>query len=591
MRDVIIVGAGAGGPVVAAELAGRGLDVLLLEAGAHATRPADVWSHFEDDANNPLTGYFRFGPSARSERAWFRELPQNSFIWQSAGVGGTTLHYYGNCPRPYPGAFAGYDQPDKGAYDTAHLFPFTYRELVPYLEWIEAVLPVQTAALGTKEVVFLGGAETHGIPLQKTKDTVGFAYRPQENAILQPGGNAGLTTDSAQLRYPLATGCTMCGHCFQGCVQPIAAPRNLIAKRSTANSYVPMALTADAWAAQGEAITLIPDAYAVRVHTELSEGEPVATGVTWRLTRTGEYQREDARVVVLAGGCTENPRLWFNSGLPNPNDWVGRGCTDHDFDAVVGLFDRDTEASKGPGSSARCDFPGHGGLELVGLPPGLQGFALTFSDSGVPGHYTNGRGRRGPWDGPAGRLVGAELKEAFRNGINRMLMVGINTDDDVEADNRVTVSAFPADENGPVPRIRFRRRERSARTRANREFLAGQAAELLRGAGAKKVYRIDWAPILLHVQSSMRMGRSADDSVLDENAEARWLRRLFVADNSALPNSVGGANPTATTQALATRTAEKIFHKYFGGDPWIGRESPVVSTDPRISRALMERGL
>jgi len=102
MRDVIIVGAGAGGPVVAAELAGRGLDVLLLEAGAHATRPGEVWSHFEDDANNPLTGYFRFGPSARSERAWFRELPQNSFIWQSAGVGGTTLHYYGNCPRPIP---------------------------------------------------------------------------------------------------------------------------------------------------------------------------------------------------------------------------------------------------------------------------------------------------------------------------------------------------------------------------------------------------------------------------------------------------------------------------------------------------------
>jgi hypothetical protein len=47
--------------------------------------------------------------------------------------------------------------------------------------------------------------------------------------------------------------------------------------------------------------------------------------------------------------------------------------------------------------------------------------------------------------------------------------------------------------------------------------------------------------------------------------------------------------PSHATQA--TRTAEKIFQKYFGGDPWIGRESPVVSTDPRISRALTERGL
>jgi len=94
--------------------------------------------------------------------------------------------------------------------------------------------------------------------------------------------------------------------------------------------------------------------------------------VTWRLTRTGEYQREDAQVVVLAGGCTENPRLWFNSGLPNPNDWVGRGYTDHHFDWVIGVMDRYTGSSKGPGSSARCDFPGHGGLENVGLPPALR---------------------------------------------------------------------------------------------------------------------------------------------------------------------------------------------------------------------------
>ena len=34
VRDAIVVGAGGGGPVVAKELAARGLDVLLLEAGA-----------------------------------------------------------------------------------------------------------------------------------------------------------------------------------------------------------------------------------------------------------------------------------------------------------------------------------------------------------------------------------------------------------------------------------------------------------------------------------------------------------------------------------------------------------------------------
>ena len=137
----------------------------------------------------------------------------------------------------------------------------------------------------------------------------------------------------------------------------------------------------------------------------------------------------------------------------------------------------------------------------------------------------------------------------------------------------------------------FRPRNRTARTVANREFLVRQATALLRGAGARKVFRLDWAPLILHVQSTMRMGLSADDSVLDDTAEARLVKRLFIADNSALANALGGPNPTLTSQALATRTAEKIFQRYFGGDPWVGREAPVVSTADAVTQAVIARGL
>src|SRR5260370_31528227 len=124
MRDVVVIGAGGGGPVVAKELASRGLDVLLLEAGGNFDQPESQWTHLENDANNPLTGFFRFGPSDRSKPAWYRETPQNSFLWQLSGVGGTTLHYYGNCPRAMPGVFASYGCPGRPGYDTGHLFPF-----------------------------------------------------------------------------------------------------------------------------------------------------------------------------------------------------------------------------------------------------------------------------------------------------------------------------------------------------------------------------------------------------------------------------------------------------------------------------------
>jgi hypothetical protein len=49
---------------------------------------------------------------------------------------------------------------------------------------------------------------------------------------------------------------------------------------------------------------------------------------------------------------------------------------------------------------------------------------------------------------------------------------------------------------------------------------------------------------------------------------------------------LGGPNPTLTTQALATRTAEKIFALYFGGEPWVRRETPVASTDPAVTQAV-----
>lgn len=591
MRDVIIIGAGGGGPVVAKELAAKGLDVLLLEAGPRNAKPRELWSTFENDANNPLNGYLRFGQTDRSKPAWFRETPQNSFLWQLSGVGGTTQHFYGNYPRAYPGVFAGYSGADRGEYDVEHVFPFGYAELVPYYEWVEATAPVQTAAMGRKEEVFFRGCESTGLPVQTTKTTRGPSYRPQENAILQPGGTAGRTSDAGLLVYPKATGCTFCGYCFQGCMRPHGAPRNQFAKRSTDNSYVPMALTADVWSPDGRPVELITDAFVTRVHAEPRGGALTATGVTWRDNASGTEHREDAKVVVMSGGCTENPRLWFNSGLPNPNDWVGRGYTDHFFDWVVGAFDEYTGNPKGTGSSARLDYPGRGGMENVGIPPAINAFATTLSDSGIRGQYTNGRGPTGPWDGPAGRVMGPELADLVANGIDHLLCILVITDDDVEAQNRVTRSALPADENGPVAKVTFKHRQRSARTLRNREFMARRTAEVMRGAGAKKVYRIDWGPLILHVQSSMRMGPSEKNSVLDANAEARAVKRLFIADNSALANSLGGPNPTLTNQALATRTAEKIFQTYFGGDPWVRREAPVVSTDPRISVRLGRLGL
>lgn len=542
MRDVIVVGAGGGGPVVAKELAARGLDVLLLEAGPAWTDPEREWSHDENTANNPATGIFRFGPGDRTQSPWARDLPQNCFVWQTAGVGGSTLHYFANSPRAMPDAL-----PD-------------YADLIPYYEWVEHTLPVQTAAMGTKEELFLRAATKAGLPTQTSKDISRAACRPQQNAILQPQGTAGKTSKAKQLVYPRAKGCTFCGHCPQGCFLPLKAPLNLKAKRSTHVSYVPMALTADRWA-RGRAATLVPDAFAVKVN---AEGQ--TRSVTWRNTRTGAMSTDEAKVVVLSAGALETPRLWLNSGLPNPNDQVGRGLTDHYLDFVVARFSHYTGSTKGATSAARAEFPGYGCIEQAGAVPGLQAQGLT--DSNEPGR----------------RVLGARLRR-FLGDVDKLMAIAVITDDDVLPQNRVTLSdVMTPDAHGPIARMEIR--GRTQRTLANRDFLVARAAEILRAAGAREIVRMNWASVLLHIHTTMRMG-----AVVSADCESLAVERIFVADNSSLPNALGGPNPTLTTQALATRTAERIFVRYFGGDPWVGRESPVSSIDDTVTVAVFAAGL
>jgi choline dehydrogenase-like flavoprotein len=212
-----------------------------------------------------------------------------------------------------------------------------------------------------------------------------------------------------------------------------------------------------------------------------------------------------------------------------------------------------------------------------------------LSDGGLAGFYNNGHPDAAGAD-TTGRLIGNRFADMM-SGIDRLLLIAVFTDDDVEANNRVTLSqAYPPDEHGAIPKVFFDHRHRSARTVANREFLVRKAVELLRAAGARAVHRVNLPPLIFHTMGTMRMGLDAADSVCDENSAARAVRHLYIADNSVLANSLGGPNPTLTTQAVATRTAEKIFTHEFGGQPWVGHESPVSSIDPAVTEAVLAKG-
>ncbi|RIX60071.1 GMC family oxidoreductase [Paenibacillus nanensis] len=563
--NVIVIGSGGGGAVVAKELGEKGLKVVVLEAGpwygnsqwpdpgrrgaaGSSSSPKDLdialfrnqYTKFEGEMNDLITGRLRWGPADRNRPPWFRNLSERGFVWQVAGVGGTTQVYLANSPRAFPEA-------------VEHIWPISYRELIPYYEKVEATLPVEFAPTTAKEELFYYGAKKAGWPLIKTLNVTSPGYRPQPNAILPP--NKSLMNPAYSLeQLARMEGCTLAGHCINGC--PHGPSMDKVAKRSTNVSYVPLAL-------QTGNVTIRPNAFATRIMTDRHAADGLtAIGVQFRDTWTGETEELRAEAVVMAAGCIESPRLWLNSGLPQ-NPWVGKGMVNHYMDWVTGLFDeRDlmsvlgstsTEPFVGHTSGARLDYPGLGSILVTGLSPGLTGsMSFGLSQAGYASHpYSAGISAFGQ-----GWVVGAEFQEWMFN-YRRTLSIAILTDDDVDSRNGVTLDPMLKDEHGSLPKIRY---VPGRKARRNRKELIKIAIDLLYKAGARKVQLSDWpASLLIHIESTMRMG-----VVVDENGEAFQVSRLYIADNSVHFNGLGGVNPTLTTQALATRTAEKLIDKYFG---------------------------
>ena len=563
--DVIVIGAGGGGPVVAKELGELGIRVLVLDAGPwygnkkwpepnenrgkakESSDPRELdgslyrkqLTRLENDMNDLITGKFRWGAADRRRTPWYRNIPNRAILWQSAGIGGSTLHYYSNSPRAFPDAIN-------------NEWPINYDELIPYYEKVEATLPVEFAPTTTKEALFYYGAEKAGFSQNRALDITSIGYRPQPNAILPP--NQHLMNPNYSLKeLSHMEGCTLSGHCGQGC--PYGPSLEKMAKRSTNVSYVPLAM-------ETGNVTFRPNTFVTKVLTEFNaSGNEQAIGVKIRDTWTGETEELRAKVVVMAAGCVETPRLWLNSELPH-NPWIGRGLTNHYMDMVTGTFDEQTLMNivgspsinpfVGHTSAARLDYPGLGMIETIGESPGLSAQPLFgFSQSGYNSHHPSDSNM---WD-QRGRLVGSELEEAM-NDYKRTLTLSVITDDEVKYHNRVELDPHIKDEHGAVPLVHY---TPSKKSKKRRERLAIIATEILRQAGAKKVHRTDLpANYFIHLQSSMRMS-----FVVDTSCEAYQVERLYIADNSVDYNALGGPNPTLTTQALATRTAERLAKKYF----------------------------
>ncbi|MBI4672082.1 MAG: GMC family oxidoreductase N-terminal domain-containing protein [Chloroflexi bacterium] len=252
--DVCIVGSGAGGAVVAAELAEGGLSVIILEEGWAVSR-----EDFESPAMERAARFYRDNGLTTTLGAPPISLPMGKV------VGGTTVVNSGTCFRTPERVLAAWQQ-------SSGLTDLNPAQLAPLFEGVERALnvtPVSDDILGRNGELLRRGAEA-----------LGLSHRPVARPV---------------------RGCHGSGECAFGCP--------LDAKQAMHLSYLPRAVAAGARiyaGARAEKI-IAANGRAVGVRAGLLDAEGKR-----RHTLTVR-----AQFVVLAAGAIYTPLLLIKSGLAN----------------------------------------------------------------------------------------------------------------------------------------------------------------------------------------------------------------------------------------------------------------------------------
>ncbi len=519
--DVLVVGAGASGGVVARRLARAGFRVVCLEQG--------YWHDLADfPAPRP-----EFELMARKQWTWSpndRGLPEDYPINEKDsdltplmfnGVGGSLILYAGDWSRLHPSDFS--VQTLDGVADD---WPISYADLQPYYEQTDIEFGV--AGLGG-DPAFPAGAEPPLPPLP-----IGAAAMKVARAHVKlgwhwwPGTNSVLSAPSHGRRP-----CAQWGTCLWGCPEG--------AKATTDHTHWPEAIRHGARLITG-----------ARVRRVLVDRRGLATGVEY-VTEDGHEHVERAQVVVLAANAIGTPRLLLLSagpghadGLANRSGMVGRRLMVHPFANVMGLFEEQLRS-----------WNGHIGSKIV---------CYEFYESDAErGHFRGAKWSLAPTGGPINAAIpqragdsrwGADHHLHVRSHLGRGASWGIFGEDLPDPENRVTLDSRMTDSSGiPAPKVTYRVAENS---RGLLDFHIERARESLLTAGA---YHVEVDALMRysgwHLLGTARMGDHPDSSVVDGYGRAHEVENLYIVDGSVFVTS-GGANPTSTIAAFAARTADHL---------------------------------
>lgn len=603
--DVVIVGAGVSGAIVAKTLANAGYQVLVLEAGlevgmefesskAYANYQSYLDTFYLANAKVPNAPYPNLAnaPSPNvldlspiqgttpDTTGYFVQNGPLPFASDYARTpGGTTLHWLGTCLRMLPNDFK-----MNSTYGQGVDWPITYDELKPYYELAEREIGVSGDVADQKypdigenfwgkDYVFpmhkvpqsyLDKRVIEGVTGLKVSDGASehklyVTSTPQgRNSI--PNANYKLSDDAQAKQGYQPVGSIWDPYTGERCegnascvpICPVQAKYNALKTLKSAK--------------KGN-LNIITQAVASKIEVDTDSGR--ITGIVYKKykdPKSAEYTSETARgtIFVVAAHAVETAKLLLASNVANTSDQVGRNLMDHMVFLTWGLMPEQVYCFRGPGSTSNIPVFRDGAFRRD-----FAAFIMPIDNWG--------------WGWPTGapysdvseavvqkNLFGKKLRNHISNTVPRQLLLHFECEQLPESDNRITLDSAYMDRLGNYrPVIQY---NVSNYTRAAFPVAKSISDQIFASMGIQDYsqYNPSDADYLIyngvgytfwgagHLVGTHRMGTDKYNSVVNARQQTWDHENLYLVGCGNMP-TLGTSNPTLTMAALAFQAAQNIL--------------------------------
>ena len=554
--DVVIVGVGWAGGIIASELTKQGLNVVGLEKGKE--RLTEDYYMVHDELRYALR--YELMQDLSKETITFRSnekiraLPMRQYgsFLLGDGIGGAGVHWNGQTFRFLPYDFQirtlteeRYGKNKIPPEMTLQDWGITYDELEPYFDKFEKMAGIsgQDAPLGGKR------SSPYPTPPMKFTPPMNLFTEAAKRLNLHPYPvpSANLSENYTNPDGITRAACQYCGFCERfGCEYG--------AKADPVVTVIPVAKKTGK--------------FEIRTHSNVrrvlhSGGK--ATGVLYIDTTTGEEIEQPADIVVLTSYVFSNVKLLLLSQIGKPYDpSTGEGVIGKNYayqvikGNAVGFFDdQKFNLFAGAGALGVCvdDYNGdnfdHSNLNFI------HGANIALTQTGQRPIQNNAVPEGTPkW--------GKQFKAASLKYANSVLSVGSQGASMPYRHHYLDLDPTYKDAFGdPLVRITFDFEEQD---RQLAKYISERCGEIAKEMGASSVITLkELGPYEIttyqstHNTGGVIMGAEPETSAVNNYLQMWDMENLFVVGAVNFPHN-SGYNPTGTVGALAYRAAEGILN-------------------------------